>query len=119
LEKTQGQNMSNALRIWTAMVGAGSDIFTVDVIEHEGKKWLVPLWLDNTDEGWSTPARIILLDLLKHQHVPSGKPADYILNDPVPINLLEADQDQSPIAIGYVVVHRPEIRLPLSARWRQ
>ena len=45
-------------------VGVGSDggtIFKCDAIEHEGKLWLVPEWLDGTTKGTVRPARIICL----------------------------------------------------------
>ena len=32
---------------------------TVDTIEYQGKTWFVPEWLDNPEEGWSTPARLV------------------------------------------------------------
>ncbi len=36
-------------------------------IEHEGKKWLVPQWIDIPSEKVSTPERIICLEGLPYQ----------------------------------------------------
>lgn len=34
-------------------------LVTADIIEYHGKKWFVPEWVDNQEEGWSTPVRLV------------------------------------------------------------
>jgi hypothetical protein len=85
-------------------------IYKVDTIEYQGKRWLVPEWLDNAREGWRSPARIICIDLLKHQNSPGG-PADFVLNDGIPKAVF--DGQIPPQSEGfYVVIERPDIKFP-------
>ena len=81
----------------------------IDTIEHEGKFWLVPQWLDIPAEGWTMPARIILLDTLRHQRLEPGGLADFLLNDPLPKAVLEGHV-LTEQAKQYVVVDKPPIR---------
>lgn len=88
-------------------------IFKMDTIEHEGKLWLVPQWLENREEGWMTPARIILLDVLQHEDIRDSKlPADYNLNYPIPKAVLDGKTEEQS-ATEYVVVELPGIKVPI------
>lgn len=99
--------------IWTAIIFTGEDnrLLRCDVIEHEGKLWLVPEWLENPIEGWSIPARIIQLDTLNYATT-SLKGAQYQLRDPIPTAILEGRDLPSPDS-EYIVEERPQLRYPL------
>jgi hypothetical protein len=85
-------------------------IYRVDTIDYEGAFWLVPEWLDNPEEGWTMPARIICLDGLIHQETPPGAVFEFVLNTGIPKSVFDG---QIPIGDKYVVIHRPNIKIPL------
>jgi hypothetical protein len=79
----------------------------LDGLEHDGKCWLVPNWLDSSDGQWMMPERIVLLD---------GMPAeadgdDLILADALPASLLFGSVSAA-LKDRYTVEHWPPIRLP-------
>jgi hypothetical protein len=84
------------------------DIFEMDTIEHEGKKWLVPEWLEAPTLGWKKPARIICLDKLAYQKAPEGFGARFVLNNPIPKAVLNGEIPIQLISL-YLVIERPEI----------
>lgn len=96
-------------------VGIGSEtgaIYQCDAIEHEGKLWLVPEWLDVPAQGVTKPRRIIRMDTLRHQ--PMSNPAygmDYILNDCMPTAVLDGTAPPEQ-ARQYEIVELPEIEIP-------
>lgn len=85
-----------------------------DAIEHEGKLWLVPLWLDSIGESWSMPARLICLSeppAAVHLQGSGGfQGADYLLNYPIPIADLGND-DPPETDHGFVVIERPDLKI--------
>jgi hypothetical protein len=99
--------------------GVGSDtgtIYKCDTIEHEGKLWLVPQWLDVPAKGVRKPRRLIRMDSLPHQ--PMTNPAyglDYILNDGIPKAVLEGTAP-SEQADEFEIVDLPEIEFPIPPR---
>lgn len=95
------------LKTFVAVEGS-NEISIADTIEHEGKLWLVPEWLEATEEGWRTPARIILMEDLKQQPAPKGYPADFLLNEPIPKSVFDGQTTD-----GYTVVDRPGMRYPI------
>ena len=54
------------MRIYRLQFIAPDGIYMIDVIEHAGEFWIVPEWLDNIDQGTSSPARIIRLGSAPH-----------------------------------------------------
>lgn len=90
--------------------GKGGQIHSVDVIEFEGKAWLVPEWLDSPDAKVTMPARIVLLDSLKHSRGEASP--QVVVDDPIPKSIFDG---RAPPAIKarYVVIERPDLRLPL------
>ena len=46
----------------------------MDVIEYDGKFWLVPDWLDNSDRTMSRPTRIVSMEKLRHSRTPGANP---------------------------------------------
>jgi len=102
------------MKVYTTTVSLGDGLYEFDTIEYEGGRWLVPQWLDSGSEGWSTPERIIRVDLL-----PGGKSgassgassgADFLLRDPLPKALLSG-QIPPELEGRVVVIERPDIRI--------
>jgi hypothetical protein len=100
-------------------VGIGSDDGTIhkcDAIEHEGKLWLVPEWLDVPAQGVTKPRRIIRMDTLRHQRMknPAYK-LDYVLNDYMPKAVLDGKAPPEQACL-YEIVELPEIEFPMRPR---
>ncbi len=100
------------MKIFTAMLFFSDvpdgKIFQCEAIEYEKKIWLVGGWLENPQQGWKMPARLILLEGLPHQ-VTIGSPfGDYVLNQPISKAVFEGRES----AGAYTVVERPDIRIP-------
>jgi hypothetical protein len=74
--------------LFKVMVPCGSQVLTSDGIEHEGKLWLVPMWLTNTVTKAQRPKLMIRFDCLPHQSVPTGLHS-YLLNQQVPACALD------------------------------
>lgn len=83
-----------------------------DAIEYEGKLWLVPEWSDSPVLGYRIPTRIISLETLRYQRWEAGPYAEYVINDPMPIDVLEGRAPPEVLS-KYVVVEMPDIRFPL------
>jgi hypothetical protein len=94
------------MQVFKTYVTYGGAIHLTDTIEHDGKLWLVPHWLDTIDGRWTSPARIIRIDLLRHSRFGAS---EYLLNDPLPKELFDERSPKEPIA-GYEVVELPEIQ---------
>jgi hypothetical protein len=90
-------------------VGSGM-LFRVDTIEHDGKMWLVPEWLDNPREGWRKPARIVCVDGMSHQRTMAG-PTDFVLNTGIAKAVFQG-HNQSEEEMRFLVIEGPDIRFP-------
>jgi hypothetical protein len=99
------------MKIQKATVVIDSSIYKADVIEFEGRYWLVPEWLDMPAQGVSMPRRIISLEAIPHQHTPGVDP-EFVVNVPVPRAVFEG-RAQSQGERQFVVRELPEIRVPL------
>jgi hypothetical protein len=100
------------VKILKALVGADDGgIYVVDAIEYEDGLWLVPQWLDVPAQRATKPARLIRLDVLQHQKIASGQPADIVLNGGIPKVLLDCS---TPLrsTLGFEVLELPEISFP-------
>lgn len=99
-----GKSAAEIDQALVAIDGAG--LVTMDVIDHEGRSWLVPSWLENQAEGWQTPERLILLATIPHQVELVGTGRRYVVNIELPRSLLDP---LTPWAGGlpFVVVDRP------------
>jgi len=85
----------------------GEGVGSCDTVEHEGKLWLVPEWINGTPtKGFSKPARIICLTSLSHTVCRSG--ADYTLQNPIPRAVLQGHVP-SQLKDVYVVIETPDI----------
>jgi hypothetical protein len=96
--------------ILKTFVAFGSAIHKVDTIEHEGKLWLVPHWLDSPSEGVTRPNRIIRP--VGAAFAPYGE-GEFVLEKPVPKELLARETPKAPLP-GYEVRELPDIRFPLA-----
>jgi len=57
----------------------------VDTIEHEGRLWIVPEWIDGWPaEGYSRPARAIRVDQLGCKPAPVGFECEWALQGSLP-----------------------------------
>ena len=101
--------------IYKCTLIAGGGILQMDVIKHEGKHWLVPNWFENKDEGWQTPERIVLLDVIPHRQMPDNQAWQFLIEFPVPRELF-FDPDPSKAGKQFVVQMMPGIRLPLARK---
>jgi hypothetical protein len=99
-------------RIYKARVIFGREFCLCDAIEHEGKLWLVPKWLEKRSEGWRSPARIIRFDNLEHTASVGSPGRDYLVHDQLPSTLLVFD-GRPAIAPSIEVVEAPLIRFAL------
>lgn len=86
------------------------NIYTMDVIRHEGKFWLVPSWNVMPDLGQQSPTRLILLDALPHQRTRGMPPHDFVVNYPIPKAVCDGAYLR-PLKPPLVVVEAPNIRL--------
>lgn len=103
------------MKILKTLVGldSGGGLYHMETIEHQGKMWLVPGWLEAPSEGWKIPARIICLDPLPHQKLPQGDPyGDFVLNGPLHKSVCDG-HTQLTAGYAYVVIERPDIRIPI------
>ena len=86
----------------------------VDTVEHEGKLWLVPEWIDTQDGRWTKPVRIICLSVLPHQQRSPNSGADYDLMCPMTKAILNG-QIPKETTLDLVVVENPNIEIQRGA----
>jgi len=98
------------MRIYTTMaIVEGEGIFSIDTIEHDGKLWLVPEWIDGIPkEGYSKPARIICLEYLPLVAQEKDQNYDYFLNGSISKSVLDGQPPQK-LKNLYRIVERPDI----------
>lgn len=99
------------VRIYRTTVAVGGAIKMMDAIEHAGHFWLVPQWLEHTERGWITPARIICLTGLRYQDLRNNSATtacDLAVNIPIPQHVLDGKLQGAESAI-YRVVERPPL----------
>lgn len=90
--------------------GLNGKICDVDVIEHGGQHWLVGDWIDNPSRKVTMPARIVLLDVIPHDRA-EGSPR-YVVSGPIPRSIFDGHVPPG-LETQYVVIERPDIKLPL------
>lgn len=103
-------------KILKAMVPLQDWIQKVDVIEHENRFWLVPLWLDSKTEGWTEPAFLIPLDRFAHQPSSAGSIWDFLVNEQLPKEFW-SDHIPTELAKRYGLIQNPGIRLPIGGKY--
>lgn len=108
----EGTNYGASMKILKSLVffdeGDGN-IYKVDTIEYEGGTWLVPGWLESPTLGYKIPERIVQIDCIRHQKTSGSSIADFVLNSPIS----RAVFDGQKTSLEYVVVERPDIRIPI------
>ena len=88
-----------------------------DGIEHDGRDWLVPKWLDTPDGEWTTPERIIPVDRLPGTQKTNFAGVSYIVGTPIPKALFSGPTSQQ-LLDRYGVILNPPIRVALLTRPR-
>src|ERR1700722_19089659 len=86
-----------------------------DSIQHDGKLWLVPEWLEEASKPYSKPVRMIGLSGLQYRSMPMGSEADFVLDYPVPQEVMRGSV-QGDQAAPFVVLERPDVRIVNSLR---
>lgn len=105
------------MKIERAIVGVGDQMVKCDVIQVEGKLWLVPTWLDTPDGKWTSPARMISLDLIPHEDAgPEGwSGCRYIVTSPIPKYVLDG-RSLPGVPSAFVIVEAPDLTFPRGSR---
>jgi hypothetical protein len=86
------------------MVGLSDGmVITCDGINHEGKLWLVPQWLEHPTEPIAIPERIIRFDCFQHQANLKGGLDYQNIQLPIPESAL-----LGPMPSGIEYVDRPQ-----------
>lgn len=103
-------------RIQSTMVSIGGDIHRIDTIMLDDCLWLVPNWIDNFEEKYSVPERIIRLSPFELEAT-AERAADFILHRPLPVSLLFGQPTKAQLE-EYEIRFRPDIKfiIPLDER---
>jgi len=83
-------------------------IHSCDTIEHGGRFWLVPDWLEFPAEKVMRPIRIVCFDMYPHQKMIGGQQCDFVLNEPIPKAVLDGKKEGE-----YLIVENPDIAVPI------
>lgn len=88
----------------------GNGLYHADTVEYQGEPWLVSGgWLPAEQGGWMRPVRIVRPIGVAFQ--PGGAWADFVLQAPVPIGVLEGSE---PVPDGqYEVVQWPDVLIEM------
>jgi hypothetical protein len=92
-------------------------LFIGDVIEHEGKLWLVPEWLEGPTKSTARPARILCLDGM---HLGEPRPQyqhrmDWVLSTPLHTDILEGRR----VSSNPLVIEKPGIVLRVDTHFHR
>lgn len=81
---------TTAMRVMKTAIprGDGSQL-VCDTIQHEGKLWLAPAWLEAATKPYSRPARLIGMSGLKYRSMPMRSEVDLMMEHPAPAAVLE------------------------------
>jgi hypothetical protein len=86
-----------------------------DTIQHDGKLWLAPEWLEDPSRPYSKPARLIGLSGLDYRSMPLRGDVDFVMEHAVPEAVLRGEV-QGDAAAPFIIVERPDIRIQNSMR---
>jgi hypothetical protein len=86
-----------------------------DTIQHDGKLWLAPSWLEDASKPYSKPSRLIGMSGLKYRSMPMKSEVDFIMEQPIPDAVLRGALPSNG-APPFVVLESPDIRILNSAR---
>jgi hypothetical protein len=88
--------------------GDGSQL-VCDTIQHEGKLWLAPAWLEEATKPYSRPVRLIGMSGLKYRSMPMRSEVDFVMEHPVPEAVLEG-RVQGAQTAPFIILERPDVR---------
>ena len=94
--------------------GDGSNL-VCDTIQHDGKLWLAPEWLEEASKAYSKPARLIGMSGLRYRSMPMRSEVDFVMENPVPEEVLHG-RVQGQQAAPFVVLEHPDVRIPNKVR---
>ena len=94
--------------------GDGSSL-VCDTIQHEGKLWLAPEWLEGASKAYSKPARLIGMSGLDYRSMPMKSEVDFVMERPIPDAVLHG-RVQGPQAAPFLVLESPDVRIPNKVR---
>jgi hypothetical protein len=104
-----------AVRKMLFLMEQGGKLIEGDVIQHEGKLWLVPEWLEGPTKGTECPARIICLDgLLLNKPGAQYQGVDWVLYTPLNKDILEGRR----VSSNPLVIEKPDIILRVDTDFR-
>jgi hypothetical protein len=86
-----------------------------DTIQHDGKLWLAPVWLEEASKPYSKPARLIGMSGLKYRSMPMNSEVDFVMEHPVPLAVLQG-RVQAAQAAPFVILEQPDVRIMNSVR---
>jgi hypothetical protein len=86
-----------------------------DTIQHEGKLWLAPEWVQDASKPYSKPARLIGMTGLKYRSMPMRSGVDFVMEDAVPEEVLSGCI-QGRQATPFLILEGPDVRIPNKAR---
>lgn len=89
--------------------GDGSQL-VCDTIQHEGKLWLAPAWLEEAAKPYSRPARLIGMSGLKYRSMPMRSEVDFVMEHSVPEAVLEG-RVQGAQTAPFIILERPDVRI--------
>jgi hypothetical protein len=89
--------------------GDGSNL-VCDTIQHDGKLWLAPEWVEGASKAYSKPARLIGMSGLKYRSMPMKSEVDFVMENPVPEEVLHG-QVQGQQAAPFLVLESPDVRI--------
>lgn len=99
------------MKVFKALVGRADapEILKIDAIRWRGKLWLVPSWRVSAAQGVRWPQRLIRFDLIPHQTGTAF--ADFVLNEPIPMGILDGTASTEERA-RYEIVENPNLQIP-------
>jgi hypothetical protein len=88
-----------------------TSLVVIDVIEYRNKLWLVPEWLDSSDDRWCAPRRIIYAGKLRRCHFTAAVTGtDFALDETLTEDVLDCTRT-SPNAAKYQIIDLPALRV--------
>jgi hypothetical protein len=94
----------------TAIPRADGSQLVCDTIQHDGKLWLAPAWLEEASKPYSRPARLIGMSGLKYRSMPMRSEVDFVMEHPVPEAVLEGRVRGAQTA-PFLILERPDVRI--------
>ncbi|MGR6466308.1 hypothetical protein [Rhizobium sp. PAMB 3182] len=107
LEPPSEYKLRDPVNITISMTAIGKHLSRCETIEHEGCYWLVPQWIENKEQGWMRPVRIISLRDIPHE-VKENRDPPILVTEGLPEDA-EPPNDPIQTAERTLVVDLPKI----------